>query len=71
MLSINIDTFKMILDTRILELKVQMFTSESLILAPRTLGPSSGGVNKATDVTIKVRTATITRRAIKMPRQFL
>lgn len=48
-----------------------MFTSESLILAPRTLGPSSGGVNKATDVTIKVRTATITRRAIKMPRQFL
>lgn len=51
--------------------QTRSLTSERRSRIPRTLGPSSGGVSKATDVTIRARTATITSRAIKIPRQFL
>jgi len=50
---------------------MSLLTSERRNRVPRTLGPSSGGVSKATEVTIRARTATITSNAIKIPRQFL
>lgn len=36
---------------------------------PLTLGPSSGGVRRTTEVTMRASTATITRSAMRMPLQ--
>lgn len=45
--------------------------SSKLGLRPRTLGPSSGGDTSTILNTMSPNTATITNRAMKIPRQFL
>lgn len=45
-------------------------TSGRESLAPRTLGPRSGGVRSSTEVTIRARTVIMTKTAMKTPRQF-